>query len=249
MPGPSFHAILVVDIEGFGRRTNPVQKALRATMYEVVRTAFDEAGLHYDEVVREDRGDGIILLVPGTPTLALAGRFVRALDECLREKAALFAESHRMRMRVALHQGLCEPDDEGWIGEPINTAARLVDADPLKKTLATATSAVMALIVSDEIYRSVIRHDYRLIDAASFTKVLIDAKELQAEPAWIQVPGYANAPGVTDARDTPAAQATAGPPQETPPAAAQYGGNAIHANTVSFGGDMVGGHKYVGGAQ
>jgi hypothetical protein len=245
MPDPSFYAIVVVDIEGFGRRTNPVQRTLRAAMYEVVRAAFDDAGIGFDKVVREDRGDGIILLVPGTPTLALAGKFVRALDEGLREKAGLYTESHRMRMRVALHQGLCEQDAQGWVGEAINTAARLVDAAPLKRTLATAGRAVLALIVSGDIYRSVIRHEYRLIDPAEFARVTIDAKELVGEDAWIRVPGYSNPPGLDTAPEPES------PPQNPPPAGpAHHPAGGISFNSpVEVRGDVVGGNKYVNGAR
>ncbi|AGL18924.1 hypothetical protein [Actinoplanes sp. N902-109] len=247
MPDPSFHAIVVVDLEGFGRRTNLVQRALRAAMYEVVRAAFADAGIDATAVVSEDRGDGIIMLVPGTPTLALAGKFVRALDAALREKAALHSESHRMRMRVALHQGLCEPDAEGWIGEPINTAARLVDAAPLKQTLATAQRAVMALIVSGDIYRSVIRHDYRLVDSAEFARVRVDAKELTGEEAWIRVPGYANPPGLADP-DRPE-HPEPGPAPAAVPTHQTVNGISFTGSSVHVAGDMIAGNKYAGGGR
>ena len=43
MAVPTFHAIVVVDIESFGPRTNPLQASLRQAMYDVVREANSRA--------------------------------------------------------------------------------------------------------------------------------------------------------------------------------------------------------------
>ena len=203
MPDPTFHFIVVVDIEGFGKRTIPFQESLQEAMYAVVRNAFSDVDRDWSSVVRLDRGDGIIMLIPVTSanSVTLAGRFVDALDEGLREKARMHSAEHRMRLRVALHQGNCQRTGNGWIGEAINTAARLVDAPPLRAALTSADDAVLAFIVSDEIYRGVIRHGYRHIEPAAFAPIAIDVKELH-ERAWIQVPGYPFPPGVTPAAPT-----------------------------------------------
>lgn len=58
--------IVVVDVEGFGdpRRTNRHQLQIRDGLYRVTREAFDRAGIPWDSCDREDRGDGIFILVP-----------------------------------------------------------------------------------------------------------------------------------------------------------------------------------------
>ncbi|MFG1901463.1 hypothetical protein ACQP0I_25305 [Micromonospora carbonacea] len=257
MPVPTPHAIVVVDIEGFGRRTNPMQASLRTAMYGVVQRAFADAHLRWEEVFAQDRGDGILMLVPApVSTVVLAGDLVRALDAGLREKARIFTETHAMRFRVALHQGLCERDGNGWVGEAINTASRLVDAQPLRDALAAASRAVLAFVVSDEIHRGVIRHDYRFIDSSTFAPVVLDMKELRRERVWIQVPGYPYPPGLPD--DAPeetrpehggrrAASAAAEETRPAPlsPAAGQSGGFVINNSDVRVAGDQVGRDKYV----
>ena len=55
---------LVLDIEGFSIRPDPVQKTLRRAMYEVARSAVADARLSWDGFLRADRGDGIIMLFP-----------------------------------------------------------------------------------------------------------------------------------------------------------------------------------------
>ncbi|MFI5932174.1 hypothetical protein [Actinoplanes sp. NPDC051494] len=190
MPNPTFHYIAVVDVEGYGRRTMPVQASLRTAMYEVVENAFEDAGLDWPAVRTNDQGDGILMFIPpSADPVVLAGRFVLAMHENLREKAGFFSAEHQMRLRMALHQGPCRQDSRGWVGEAINTACRLVDADVLRTALASAPGATMAFIASDDIHRSVIRHGFRHLDPATFSPVDIDIKEVR-ERAWIQVPGH-----------------------------------------------------------
>ncbi|GAA2522992.1 adenylate/guanylate cyclase domain-containing protein [Winogradskya humida] len=242
MRNPTFHYIVVVDVEGYGRRLVPVQASLRTAMYEVTENAFEDAGLDWESVVKLDRGDGILMLVPPTADgVTLAGKFVIALHESLREKAGFFSAEHQMRMRVALHQGTCQQDRNGWVGEAINTAARLVDAGPLRAALASAPAATMAFIASDDIYRSVIRHGFRHIDTASFAPVEIDMKELQ-ETAWVQIPGYPHPPHLNpQPAPAPAPQPSPAGGERRTSAGVQFHG------PLTFGGDQVIGHKTVHG--
>jgi hypothetical protein len=58
--------IVVVDVEGFGdpRRTNWHQVQIREGLYQATREAFRRTGISWDRCEREDRGDGIFILVP-----------------------------------------------------------------------------------------------------------------------------------------------------------------------------------------
>ncbi|MGH4011833.1 MAG: hypothetical protein ACRDTH_27335, partial [Pseudonocardiaceae bacterium] len=109
--------------------------------------------------------------------------------------------------------GLVSPDDEGWSGDAINTACRLVDAQPLRDTLAEARRAHVALIVSDSFFQSVIRPGHRSIDPSTFTPVTLTAKNLVDFTAWIQVPGYPTPPALPRPKRTRTTP-PAGPPDE-----------------------------------
>jgi hypothetical protein len=68
---PAVHrAILIVDVENFGdpARTNAHQLAVRDKMYKALRQSFARARISWAECVTEDRGDGVLVLVP--PTVA-----------------------------------------------------------------------------------------------------------------------------------------------------------------------------------
>ena len=111
------------------------------------------------------------------------------------------------------------------------STARLVDAQPLRDTLAAASRAHLAFIVSDEIYRGIIRHEYRFIDASTFRPVRLSLKELDTT-AWVHVPGYPAPPGLPPAQTAPPPKV----PEPEPPVVAS---THIH-------GDQVFGDKFIG---
>ncbi|WP_329133193.1 hypothetical protein OG552_15240 [Streptomyces sp. NBC_01476] len=233
--------VLVLDMESFSTRTDPIQRSLRDAMYEVVDGAFAQAGIDRAEVVTEDRGDGILMLVPPTISpVRLAGPLVRALDDGLREKAQVFNAAHSLRMRLALHQGLAVRDLRGWSGDAVNTASRLVDAQPLRDTLRAADSAHLAFIVSDQVYDGVIRHAHRGIDPAAYLPLRFTTKHGEVVRSWVTVPGFSAPPGL------PPQSAPAPPPSAIPATAEADGGKG--ASGIQVGvvhGDVVGRDKVV----
>ncbi|WP_225849497.1 hypothetical protein [Streptomyces sp. HPF1205] len=189
------HWILVLDVERYSTRSDPVQRSLRTAMYDVFTTAFGQAGLNGHGVVTEDRGDGVLVLVPPTVSpVRLAGPFVRALDEGLREKAAYFGPRHALRLRLAMHQGLATRDEYGWSGDAVNTASRLVDAQPLRDVLHAAELGHMVFAVSSSVYEGVVRHGHRGVDPAAYAPMSFRTKHGERVGAWVTVPGYSAPP-------------------------------------------------------
>ncbi|MBY8881357.1 hypothetical protein [Actinacidiphila acidipaludis] len=260
------HWIVVLDLETFSTRSDPLQLSLRAAMYDVVRTAFGDAGVNAENVVMEDRGDGILMLVPSTVSpVRLAGPLLRALDDGLRAKAAIYGDAHSLRMRVALHQGLAVQDPHGWSGDAVNTAFRLVDAQPLRDVLKAATLARLAFVVSEQVYEGVVRHGHRGLDPAAYLPLQFRTKHGETIHGWVTVPGYSAPPGLPSGDGSPQRPCTApGAPGTTPagtgaapaePAGSAAGTSAAGAQpgrvtTFSVGtvlGDVVGGDKHVHG--
>lgn len=200
-PRTQVYSILVVDIERFGRRANPVQIWLRERLYEIVGKAFSESGIDTDNGPKpSDRGDGFFWLLSGTDRTALTGRFIDVLDQKLRSHARTSNEEGALRLRVALHQGDVTDDGAGWVGEELNTACRLVDIEPLRTALASGPRAGLALAVSGEWHRQVVRHEDSSVASDTFRCVPFDAKEIQGAHAWISVPGYDAPPGISGTR-------------------------------------------------
>ena len=123
--------IVVVDVEGFGdqRRTNRDQVAVRDGLYRVMREAFGRAGISWDDCGREDRGDGVFVLVPAeVPKGLLAESLPSALVTALRAHNGTHPGPERIRLRMALHAGEVHYDEHGVTAAAVNLAFRLLDA-------------------------------------------------------------------------------------------------------------------------
>src|SRR3954451_738181 len=110
----------------------------------------------------------------------------------------------------------------------------------------TASHARIALITSDEFYRTVVAPGPRGLDPSTFARVTIAAQDEQCGTAWISVVGYPWPPGVTEEPEQ--RQQPRGPSNSRPenPGAGQSGGFSFASNpTFNVTGDMVGRDKIV----
>lgn len=162
--------ILAVDIEGSTKQVNSTKAQLRHAMYELVEEALRRAGIaetHRDPMV--DRGDSLLVLIhpaDDAPTSLILDTVVPTLTELLGSHNNNRPECG-FRLRVVVHAGDVLWDGRGWFGESLDVAFRLLDAADVKKGL-TQTTAPTVLVISDEIYRSVVCHGYEGIDPQSF---------------------------------------------------------------------------------
>lgn len=156
-------AIVAIDIENSTTRTNPTKAALRGSMYDMFDDALRAAGItehHRDPLV--DRGDGILALIHPTDTLPKT----KLLDTVMRRLATRLAHqagtppNQRLRLRAVVHAGEVHYDQQGCFGESLDIAFRLLDAPQVKANL-QQTKTPLSLVVSDEIYQSIIRHGYQ----------------------------------------------------------------------------------------
>ncbi len=185
--------IVVVDVEGFGdrRRTNRHQVAVREGLYGAMQEAFRRAGVPWDGCGVEDRGDGVLILVPAEVPKSL---FVESLPSALATALHAHNDAHtgqeRIRLRMALHAGEVNYDDHGVTAASINLAFRLVDSDGLKAALA-GSSGVLAIIASSWFFEEVVRHS--AIDPAAYRPVRVHVKETSTS-GWIFLPDRMHEP-------------------------------------------------------
>jgi hypothetical protein len=154
------HAIVIVDVENFGdpSRTNADQLAVREGLYDALSQAFARAGIGWGDCVSEDRGDGILVLVPATvPKSWLVTRVPAHLVDLLDRHNASCPARVRIRLRLALHAGEVHQDAHGFTGNSLNRAFRLIESSA-SRTALRQSSSVVALIVSDWFYDEVVRH-------------------------------------------------------------------------------------------
>lgn len=185
--GAAVHrTIMLVDVECFGAagRSDRHQLAVRAGTYAALRRAFEQTGIPWQRCDREDRGDGVFLLVP--PDIAKAP-FVDELPARL--SSALWAHNRdhppeeQIRLRMALHAGEVRYDEHGATATAINLAFRLLDSAGLKTAL-RRSSGTLAVIVSPWFFDEVVRHS---TVGTSFRSVRVAQKET-ITTGWISLP-------------------------------------------------------------
>jgi tetratricopeptide (TPR) repeat protein len=195
--GSAVHrAIVCVDVQGYGdrSRTNPDQIAVRDGLYSALEYAFSNSGVPWEDCYHEDRGDGVLILVPPevTKDLLVTG-VLEDLSAALLEHNRQHGPRVRIRLRMAVHAGEVHHDKHGVAATAINVAFRLLEAESLKRELAT-TSGVLAVIASQWFYDEVIRHTPTSRPEA-YRRVHISVKETETT-AWICLPGHPDPPQI-----------------------------------------------------
>jgi hypothetical protein len=78
-------------------------------------------------------------------------------------------------------------DGKGYFGEALDVAFRLLDAPPLKDCLRRAVTP-LALVVSEDIYWSIVRHEYEGIPQSAFEPLLRVRVCGRRRQGWVHVP-------------------------------------------------------------
>jgi hypothetical protein len=195
---PHHRAIVALDIEQSTCRPDPVKAELRRTMYELFDAALRSAGIqrrHRDRFV--DRGDGVLALirpVHRAPKAILLNQAIPVLSRLLADYNAGLPRAVRpqqmLRVRAVVHAGEVTYDANGCFGEALDVAFRLLDAARVKRTLRTAGDPLI-LVVSEDIYRSVVRHGYDGIDRDAFRLMVRVQVGESRHCGWVQLPGPA----------------------------------------------------------
>jgi hypothetical protein len=193
-PLPVHRSILAVDIEGSTQRTNTVKGELREQVYRLVMGALGMAGIdsqHYDPLT--DRGDGVLVLLRPAdefPKPLLLSRLMPALASLLAAYNSSVSPDEQpriLRLRAVVHAGEVHCDGKGFFGEDLDVAFRLLDAPQLKAYL-RSEMAPLALVASDYIYHSIIRHGYDGIDDEQFLQLVTVKVGDQRRRGWVHLP-------------------------------------------------------------
>ncbi|QFZ17370.1 substrate-binding domain-containing protein [Saccharothrix syringae] len=179
--------VLVVDVSGFSLRRSNHQEEIRRGLYDALEGAFDECGLDWSETHHEDRGDGVLVLIPpSVPKGRVVGALRHALAGELLRYNARRAEDARVRLRIAVTAGEVRHDAHGVVGDEVTLAFRLLDSAPLREAV-DRTTGVLALIVSRRFFEDVVRDD-PAAEPDAYERVEVRVKQFR-DQAWVHVPG------------------------------------------------------------
>jgi hypothetical protein len=205
---PHHRAIVALDIERSTSRPDPVKAELRNKTYEMLDAALSSAGIrerYRDRFI--DRGDGVLALirpVDQAPKALLLNRAIPAFNRLLTDHNASLPRPSRtqrqLRVRVVVHAGEVHYDANGCFGEALDVAFRLLDAARVKRMLREAAGPLI-LVVSGDIYRSVVRHGYDGLDQRAFHQLVRVQIADHRHLGWIHIPEQAAQRQVTEIAD------------------------------------------------
>jgi hypothetical protein len=189
--GRSEHrAIVAVDVASFAVADPALAVAYLRTeqgLFDVLRSAFDESGILWNTCHVEERGDGVLILVPPEfPKVWLADQWQSRLLAGLRRHYATHAPGVRVRLRVALHYGEVHANSDGVISQAANLAFRILDAEAAKAALA-ASRGMLAVIASNEFYHDVVSQE-PAAEPSSYRRIPVSVKQTETV-AWLRLPG------------------------------------------------------------
>lgn len=195
--------IVVVDVPGFTapERRLPDRLAARQGMYGVLKTAFAESDVDFDSCVSEDRGDGaLILLPPGTTRSVVADRLPDRLAVALRRYNHTRTPQAQIRLRVSVNSGDVLYDGKGWVGEAIDSAFRILDAQTAREALAES-DRMIAFISSQRFFEDVIAPDPGLLPEL-YDRIPVSVKTFTGK-AYLRLHGETTGPSPKPAAALP----------------------------------------------
>lgn len=201
--GPVHRSIVAVDVEGSTKRTNPERGEVRRILYALLDQALDETGInprHLEPMI--DRGDGVLILIrphDDVPKTVLIGVLIPGLTALLDEHNTTVADpALKLRLRAVLHAGEVHDDGRGFYGEDLDLAFRLLDAPKAKRALRDTPAAPVMLVVSEEIFRGIVRHRY--VDGGTYEPLVKVRMAGRYYRGWVHFPRPAGLERPTVAR-------------------------------------------------
>lgn len=189
-PDGQLCGLFAVDIAGFNscRRDDDIQIYVHKSLYEMLQVAFDKSDVPWFSCAHEDRGDGVLIIVPPMiPMAGLVDPIPERLYGLIRRHNRVSCQAAQIQLRVAVHVGPVHNDGHGFIGRDVNFLCRLLDARSLKRILAQS-GAEVAFITSGYVYENVICRHPSLVDPAVFQSLSVKVKETRTR-AWAYVLG------------------------------------------------------------
>jgi hypothetical protein len=178
---PRLRVIVALDIEQSTTRPDPVKAEFRIMLYELFEAALRSAGIGPDR--RDpfvDRGDGLLALVDPAELAPLLSRVVPVFAQLLAGYNASLPPRRQLRVRVVVHAGQVRRDDNGYFGEALDIACRLLDAPQAKAALKAAPGPLL-LVISGDIRDSLTgREDFRHLVTTQVAG--------RKHPGWVCVP-------------------------------------------------------------
>ncbi|MGW6735590.1 hypothetical protein [Streptomyces sp. NPDC055013] len=181
-----YELVISVDARRSGAYDDVDKVRMRERIYRVLETAFTHAKVARDAVHLEDRGDGVLLSVPGRIAASrLLGLWLIEVHEKLRDENRGLAVP--LGLRIGMHVGPVRHDGRGISGRAVDLACRLADSS-VARGLLDAEKADLVLVTSQSLYDDVVGAGGKFIEPAHYAPARLELKEGEVT-AWFHLPG------------------------------------------------------------
>ena len=182
--------IVAYDVEHYSGRGTRREYVIQQRLSDILEFTFCESGVPADAAEVQVQGDGGLALLPtggavDEPRLIVG--LISALVQGLIDLNEDLVVDARMRLRVALHEGVVHQAAHGYVGPAVIEACRLRDADSVCSALASS-DAPLVVVVADGLYRDVLSQGYHGLPASAFVPIEVQIKSFSGR-AWIYLPG------------------------------------------------------------
>ena len=190
MESDYFQRALVMssDLRGYGQGNDKRHETMQRNFIDLHTAAATEAGLNREEWAIQPEGDGELAVLPASePEPLVVDQYMRALHQGLVHRNDALAPEGRFRLRVALAFGTAYPCVNGYAGQALVEASRLVSWKPLKQIFNEREKANLVLILSQRVFEDVVLQGHTSYRDTDFRRVVVREKEYSG-PAWIWTP-------------------------------------------------------------
>ncbi len=231
------HLLANLDLESYSSRNDVQQHQVQQALVHVVDTAAEAAGLDRASWSVQHSGDGALAVLPdGTSERHVVDELPAALARALADHNRAAPAALRLRVRLALHQGLVKRAAAGFAGVGVVTAARMLDCPPARRALVECPDADLVLLLSPLLYVELVLQGHTRLSGPDFREVPVVAKTFRGT-AWLHLPGHDVHALALDTPPEPAASGAveaSGAPGAPGSSTTNISGG-LHAHTVHIG--------------
>ncbi|WP_285572122.1 hypothetical protein OG521_14040 [Streptomyces sp. NBC_01463] len=181
--------LLAVDARGYGSSDTARQRDIQTALPRLLSEAAEAAGLDRASWVRQAAGDSEFAVLPaGSDEQALVEPFMRRLDAGLRAHNRDRVPGARLALRTVVHFGPASEAPSGFVGPGPVEISRILESDPLRRALAEAPGAALAVALTAPVFTELVAQGYTNFQPEEFREVVVEKKEYRGR-AWLWVPG------------------------------------------------------------
>jgi hypothetical protein len=172
--------------------TAPEQLTAQRWLSETLTAMWDRARVKRELCERLPTEDGeLLLLPPGIDEPSVVASLLTGTSEQIAQanrRAEAQGSGIRLRIRMALSEGVSHEADFGHAGPPVVALRSMLASQVLRRALDSDPAATLAVAISDQVFQETVAQRYSGLDPQAFHPVSLEdsAKDLVID-AWIFV--------------------------------------------------------------